>query len=76
MSVYIRIDKCSECPHQVVKEKFFTTFGIPVCSKVNRELPHEVEYTLIPGSRCTVVTAIPTDVIPSWCPFSGDRNEA
>lgn len=59
----IVINSCSACPHKDHKGGFGQVSYVPVCRKVNRELPYTV------GVSLKVVTASMTGDIPDWCPL-------
>lgn len=63
----IPIPSCAECPHRDHKGGFGEVAYVPVCRRVNKELPHTV------GTRKTTMgyrmIASQVEGIPEWCPL-------
>lgn len=61
----IVLESCAECPYRDHRGGFGSPAYVPVCRKIDRNLPH----TLAPNRRGTGCSAVPTNVIPEWCPL-------
>lgn len=68
MPVYLKINKCAECPFKVAMNRAGKLVNVPMCMKAGRELPYTVriERMRIIGA---MTVADPTDEIPAWCPL-------
>lgn len=66
MSRVIRIETCSKCPNRDHFGAFAKVGLVPMCSAVEpvRELPHKIVQGF--GTR---LVAVPTYIIPDWCPL-------
>lgn len=61
----IVLESCAGCPYRDHRGGFGNPAYVPVCRKVDRDLPHSV----VPVRGGRSCSAVSTDVIPEWCPL-------
>ena len=73
MSKKIVVNNCTECPFIQHHGGFGNPAYIPYCSKAmlltDGNLPYTTSSRVTGGCKSPLVTAIPTGVIPDWCPL-------
>ena len=71
MAKKIVLETCANCPHRDHRGGYGAISCVPICRAVGKELPYRL------ADNPSRAHAIPTHVIPDWCPLeNNDASEA
>lgn len=69
MARKIVIESCKTCPHRDHMGAFGSPAYVPVCRRMNQQLPYDLQ----PNGRGTGCIAVPSYDIPDCCPLERDE---